>query len=279
MRKEIIFAIIAGISIGLIVAFGAWRVTKAIQKAPIATEIKKTPPSNGQNKTAISNLYDFDIVTENPVKLLGISTPLSDIVVSTTEDDFYTKTAEDGSFGLEVDLPAGASSVKVNDQKIILVYSTEFQKTEDSKLKSTSYIGTITDISSGNLQIKSDAGDIKQMSVTDNTAYINTLKKNAIIKSTDVALGDYIVAMGHVNGNKVLNASRILITSPLIENKYEAKNIIIEKLTKKMINDIVLPKTWKGPNVSDLEIGQEIYIVGTNENGVFSLRSILTPVE
>jgi hypothetical protein len=283
MRKELIFAILAGVSIGLIVAFGAWRVTRALKKAPIAIDIKKNLPPKGQVQIAISNLYDFDVVNESPIKFLGIGTPLSDVVVSTIEDDFYTKTTEDGSFEVDVELPARASVVKINDQKIVLVYSTEFEKTEDPKLKSTSYIGTITDISSGTIQIKSDSGDIKQISVTDDTAYVNTLKKNAVIKSTDVALGDYIVSMGYVNGNKVLHTQRILITSPLSENKTAVISGTIEDIskTKLVINkgndetlEITLPKTWNGPSAKDLEEGQKIIVAGLENEDKFDLRSI-----
>ena len=85
--------------------------------------------------------------------------------------------------------------------------------------------------------------------------------------------------MGFVNGNKVLDAKRILITSPLEENKYSAKEITIETLSKTKINDITLPKKWVGPNVSELEVGQTIIVVGTSENEKYSLRSIFTTVE
>jgi hypothetical protein len=100
------------------------------------------------------------------------------------------------------------------------------------------------------------------------------LKKNAEVKSIDIAIGDYIVAMGFVNGNKVLLAKRILIASPLIENNIKVEKIEIVKLSKSYINEIKLPKKWKGPNIKELEVGQEIYIVGTKNEDKFDLRSI-----
>lgn len=285
MRKEVVFAIFAGISIGLIVAFGAWRVTKAIKKNTQIIDIKKDTPPKNQVSLTISNLYDYDVVTDSKVKIVGLTKPLSNLIISTDEEDFFGTSTDDGSFEIEITLPAGISEVKINqpddnmEVKIILVYSTEVET------KSKAYVGTITDISSGTIQIKTIKGDIGQMSTSDETIYINTLKKNAEVKSTDLAIGDYIVAMGSVNGNgvisnsKVLHSKRILITSPLTKNAIEVEKIKIEKLSKTKINEINLPKKWKGPNVSDLEVEQEIYIVGTKENDIFSLRTIFTTVE
>jgi len=282
MRKEIVFAIIAGISIGLIVAFGAWRVTRAIKKNVQVVDIKKDTSPKNQVSLTISNLYDYDVITSPTVKIAGLSKPLSSLIISTSDEDFFGRSNDDGSFEIEINLPAGISEVKISDplnntvEKIILVYSTEFEKyiNPDEKLKTTSYVGTVTDISSGTIQIKTAKGDIGQMSIADETSYINTLKKNVEVKSTDVAIGDYIIAMGFVNGNKVLLAKRILIASPLIENTIETEKIEIIKLSKNYINEIKLPKKWKGPNVSGLEIGQEIYIVGTKDDDIYTLRSI-----
>lgn len=263
MRKELVFAIIAGISIGLVVAFGTWKVSKIIKKnAPIVIN-KETPSPKNNVSISIDILKDFDVVNKNPV-IKGLTSANTDIIISTDEKDYYTKSNPDGEFEQEIELPSGMSEVKINDIKLTLVYSTEIAD------GATSYVGTITDISSGAIQIKSDKGGILQIATTSDTSYAN---------KTDLAIGDYIVAMGFPAVNKVLDAKRILTTSPIVENKIEVTKITIEKLSKTKINDITLPKKWFGPNVKDLEIGQEIYVVGTKENGVFSLRSILTPVE
>jgi len=157
-------------------------------------------------------------------------------------------------------LPAALSETKVigfnnqgqsSETKVKLVYSTEFAKSveenTDLTKKPTAYVGTITDISSGTIQIKDENGDIKQISLLKDTKFINTLKKNIEVKSTDLAIGDYIIAMGFVNGNKVLKTQRLLITSPIEENKFEAKKItkpvvalIAGKFTEQLPQDTVL---------------------------------------
>lgn len=267
MRKEVIYAVIAGISIGLLVAFGAWKISKIVKRNPQTVIKRESPKPQPTSSISIYGLKNFDVTNVNPI-IKGITTPNTDILISTTENDYYTKSNSEGEFNIEIELPSGLSEVNINNQKLMLVYSTEVES------GSVSYVGTITDISSGTIQIKNNIGSILQISVNDDTKYTNTLKKNIGIKESDLAIGDYIIAIGNINNSKVLQTKKILVGNPAEENKYEFKKITIEKLTKTMINDITLPKKWNGPNIKDLEIGQEIYIVGTQEEKTYTLRSI-----
>lgn len=323
MRKEVLFAIIAGTTIGLVIAFGAWKLSQIMSKRPKVENVQKTPPPKQTNSLTISNLTDFDIVTEENFNLVGLTTPNSPVLVSTLEEDFFTTSKQDGSFELKVTFPAGLSQIKVNGQEMLVVYSTEFNnyiesedggKEVESKetatdeaslketvdeirekvkeelatksLKKTAYVGTITDIASGNIQIKALSGEIKQIAVSNDASFINTLKNNAEVKLNDLAIGDYIVAMGFtsnqntINNSKVLDGKRILISKTFEENMYESEEIEILTFSKTKINDITLPKKWKGPNISELKEGQKIIIVGSrDEKKNYSLRSIFTPVE
>lgn len=300
MRKEVIFAITAGVAIGLIIAFGAWKTTQVIKsKSTIKpNQVRTTEPKKNISLT-LDNLVDYEVLTKSPFTLTGFSLPLTDILISTSESDFYTKTDQDGTFSVEVELSAGLSEIIINEKKFLIIYSSEFQKyletdveeqtsTDEAKTireqlvekltnknaKGTAYIGTITDISSGTIQIKGKNGEILQSSISDDTTYINILKKNAEIKLTDLAIGDYIVAMGFTGSNRVMDTKRILITSPLVDQKIEVQKITIEKLTKTTINDITLPKKWAGPNIKELEVGQNIIVVGTKDEDKFDLRTI-----
>jgi len=272
MRKEVLYAIIAGISIGLLAAFGTWRVSKLVKVTPAPVTKKEVITTKNIDSVTIDGLKNYDVVIENPT-IKGLYTPNADIVISTQDSDYYVKSNSEGEFELQIEIPAGLSIIKINDTKLALVYSTEVEA------GSVSYAGTITDISSGTIQVKGEKGEIKQISTAETTTYINTLKKNIEVKQTDLAIGDYIVAIGKTNNNKVLSTERILITSPLVENKMEFKKILIEKISKTSINDIKLPTKWNGPNIKDLSEGQEIIIVGTTENEKYTLRSIFITVE
>lgn len=305
MRKEVFFAIIAGVTIGLVVAFGAWKATLVVKNISTSKpSLQKSPPPKTNTNLSLDNISDYDVITESPFKLNGVSTPLTDIVISTSEDDYYTKTDQEGAFSVDIELPAGLSELIVDSKKFTIVYSSEFKKyltsidneelnsSDEAKTirdqiaeklaskngKGTSYIGTITDISSGTIQTKGKNGEILQISLSDDTTYINTLKKNAEVKITDLAIGDYIVAMGFPASNRVLDTKRILVTSPLVELKIEVNKVKIDKITKTNINDIVLPKKWVGPGVKELEVGQSIIVVGTKEDDKFDLRTIFIPI-
>jgi len=217
-------------------------------------------------------------------------------LVITEEKDFITNSNSDGSFEVLVDFPAGLSQIKImnfdtqgqfSESFVDVVFSSEFLKDINDEIdlnkKPVSYVGTVTDISGETIQIKDLSGEIKQASVEEETTYINGLKKNIEVKPTDLAIGDYIVAMGFVNGNKVLKTKRILISSPLKENKYTTIWGNLEKVTKTKItlqnnesevNEITLPKKWNGPDVKVLKIGQNIIVTGQQSDGKFDLRSI-----
>ncbi|MDO8341503.1 MAG: hypothetical protein Q7T59_06035 [Candidatus Woesebacteria bacterium] len=299
MRKETALAIFAGISIGLITAFGIWKATSSIKRNTQESETIQTPATTPKQNLilTIANMSDFDVITESPKIVNGMTKSLSNIVISTADKDFLGKANEDGSFELEVKLPVGFSEIKavsfdskgdLAETKVKIIYSEEFEKYVDPTKKSKAYVGTVTDISGGTIQIKAINGEILQAGTADDTTYINVLKKSAVVKATDLAIGDYIVAMGLLNGNKVLSAKRILITSELIDDKKEIVWGKISEITKKKLTliknngetlEIILPKTWSGPDVSDLSEDQTIIVAGNIVSETYSLRSIFTPVE
>ena len=299
MRKETALAIFAGVSIGLFAAFGIWRVSTAIKKNAVETKATQTPKEEPKKDFSftIANLSDFDIVTNNSFSINGMTKPLSDIVVSTTDSDFLGKSKEDGTFEFNIVLPAGLSEIKSksfdpdgksSETDLKIIYSEEFEKFEDQTKKSKAYVGTVTDITNSTIQIKGATGEILQAGVTGETKYINLLKKSVVVKNTDLAIGDYVVAMGLINGNKVLSTKRILITSELVDDKRQIVWGKLTEITKKKLvltkNDgeifeISLPKKWNGPNTSDLNINQIVITSNALVGETYTLRTIFTPVE
>ena len=73
MRKEVIFAVIAGISIGLIVAVGTWKVARVVKKNTPMAQIKETPAPKKNLGLTIDTLKNYDVVTDNPV-IKGLTT-------------------------------------------------------------------------------------------------------------------------------------------------------------------------------------------------------------
>ena len=254
MRKEIVFAITMGIVFGLIVAFGVIRANKAINKSSSqVTTSDDSGNSNSQTEVAglaisLNQPQDIRVETENPITVSGISKPGAWIAISSEGDTYLTKTNEKGEFSQNVNLYGGLNQIVIvavgengdtSKKQTNIVYSTEFnqeqggedetssatqeanevenkvnQKIEEVRNRATFYTGTITDITNSTFQLKSDDGEIKQVSILDSAIFVKLGKTSTTLKLEDVAIGDYIIALGYVNDKGVLASSRILVTSP-----------------------------------------------------------------
>lgn len=253
MRKEVFWAATIGISFGLIIAFGAWRINSSLNTKDPGINPTPRPQPTSEFKITLAKPENEDVVTEGFIVASGITRPLTWITISGEVGDYIIQSSDQGSFEQEIELEAGVNQIKITAfdpkgnqsfEKVIVVYSSSFQArtqstpvpdtksaSEDSSIRQKvqekveaalnrpkAFIGTVTDIADSTVVIKTSKGEIRQISVTeDGVTVIKTGTVNKTVKTTDIAIGDFIVAMGYVNTNSVLSAQRILITSPLVE--------------------------------------------------------------
>jgi len=271
MRKEVWYAILAGSILGLIIAFGVARINSAFKgsfnHSPKSSPTPTAPKNNPSGITLVKPDND-DVLTKNPVDLSGMTSPASWIIISAENRDYIFKTNPDGSFDFQIDLAGGVNQFSLtsfderggsSSKNLRLVYSTEFpiplpppetatsgseiKEKVEKKIQETlnsprAYIGTVTDVSEGTLQIKTDSGEIKQISADRKlVSVIKVVKEPAKVNFSDIAIGDYIVAMGVTNGNHVLQGKRILIIPPLVIPPYQVLFGKIKNITK---NEIIL---------------------------------------
>lgn len=330
MKKELFFAIAAGLILGLIIAFGIWRVNKTIAPSDNQSSISQaTPTPDTGFSITIANLEDLDVITESPFKISGITKPQTTVAISVEEKDYIVDTEKDGSFEKEISLIAGINEivVKAFDQegassevKIKIVYSSEFEKylKEPEKEESTAtdeadsirmkveekladalknpkaYIGTITDIAETTYQIENQKGEIEQVSFDKDTTFVKIDKTSKVITSTDVAIGDSVIAMGFKNGNDVLEAKRILVTeissdstrnifmgeyNDISKNVIDVTNLFDQEKLNILAGtdtDYVLIKDSKVSSfkLANLEKNQIIYIFGDQGEKYFESRTI-----
>lgn len=173
-----------------------------------------------------------------------------------------------------------ASSVRDNVQK----------KVEEARTIPFAYIGTVTDIAEQTIQInkfifsktKEDAGEIQQISVNEeSTDFVKVTKNTTSVKFSDLAIGDYIIAMGFKNSNSVLEGKRILITTPVELTTRKAVHGEPSEITKKSLTltastgkewVVEFGTTWVGPELNEIEEGNKIMIVGTTEGNTLDAR-------
>jgi hypothetical protein len=113
------------------------------------------------------------------------------------------------------------------------------------------YIGTVTDIADSTIQIKTIDSQIQQVDISGNGITVVNIvgTNNKTVKLTDVAIGDFIVAMGYVNGNQVLNAQRILITDPVTEPKISISLSNVTAVSKKSLT-VTDVKSGQGSSIT-----------------------------
>lgn len=266
MRKEVVYALIAGAFMGIIIAFGVWRANSAFKPNGNKTSENASPPTpSSQFGITVAKPDNLSVITGNPTEISGITLPNSWVIVSLNKDDYISKSEKDGTFSQEVNLSSGVNQLQISalgpegevvSSKLTLVYSTEFSKSTPAKQNATegseirkkviekveqalnnpkALLGVITDISTNTLQIKTSSGEIQQMSVLPDSTLIKIGKESKEVKFSDIAIGDFVVGMGYKNENDILEVSRVLITEPLEE--FSTKTVIgkVASIDKKMI--------------------------------------------
>lgn len=328
MRKEIIFAIIFGGILGLIVAFGIWRVNSALSPKETQKEAASSPTPKPDFLISLAKPQNNDVLTETPSEISGITKTNALVSVSGEGADYITNAAGDGTFGQKVSLVGGVNQVVLTafdesgsstQTNLLVVFSSEFgkiienlstptpatneadsvrekvqEKVTEALNKPRAYLGTITDISETTIQLKSAEGEILQVATEEGTVYVKTDPSAKTVSFKDLAIGDFIVAMGFRNGNSVLNAKRILITPALAQVKRQA---LLGKIVKTSTKDFVLRQSANNQETTilpdkttlyfarsqdkivkskfaDLKEGAEIVVFGTSSEKGFVPRSV-----
>ena len=73
------------------------------------------------------------------------------------------------------------------------------------------WVGTIADIAQKTLTITTKS-DSRQASFSDTTVFVESPRKK-ILKSTDLAIGAHVIAIGFVNGNGVMDLRRLIVVT------------------------------------------------------------------
>lgn len=141
MRKEVLVAILIGVILGALVAFGIWRANLALLPKKEAVQTEQQPlATQEEQKTSsliITQPENNTIVSQDKVTIKGAASPNSTVVILTNLKDYVAETDKDGSFEQEIELEGGPNEILVTSydeagnetsQTLTLVYSTEFAK-------------------------------------------------------------------------------------------------------------------------------------------------------
>jgi|SRR5581483_2410958 len=296
MKKEITLAILGGGTLGLIIAFGVWKgnsLFKIKKEIPTPTPQSVSDEQKNQTKTdqviKISNPNSLDVLVDSPVSLSGVTNPNSIVVISSEVSDSIISSNDSGTFSQDVDLIGGINRIRITSfspdgssaaSNLLLIYSSQFTPKEGSE-KATAYIGTVTDITNSVLQIKNNYGDVQQV-LTDSKTQVVDTRNNLIktLKSSDIAIGDFIIAMGYKDGNAILSTSRIVITEALQNSTTTTFFGIVTDIGTGEItarnpktNETV---TITSKRLSQIKVNDKIIAVGEAKDGVIDARTLQT---
>jgi len=168
------------------------------------------------------------------------------------------------------------------------------EKIEEAQNKPVAYLGTVTDIVENTVQIKSIDGEIKQVSMNDDTKFVKVNSRTTNVNYSDIAIGDFLVNMGYRNSDDVLVVGRTLVTSqPEKPNRESVFGKVREKLNTEISiellgsqdlltlspeKNLVVTEEVEGEKIKsrfpDIEEESTIFAVGIRSEDSFSARSI-----
>lgn len=137
MRKEVLFAILLGLVLGLIITYGVYRARTSLQEGPNPSPTPAAtvdPDSPTQTSLVLSAPTDETIQDSPAVTVAGTTDPNSFVVVVLNDDETITEADESGNFSVEETLAEGANVIlvfSVNEdgqtvtQERTVIYTTE----------------------------------------------------------------------------------------------------------------------------------------------------------
>ena len=169
------------------------------------------------------------------------------------------------------------------------------EKLEEAKNKPKAYLGVVTDIVETTIQIKSTGGEIEQVSVNEeNTSFVNITSNTKAVNFSDIAIGDFLVSMGFLDGNSVLTAQRVLIAdepeppdrvsmygevkelgngSLVMQLKPSGQSLEVEPESNISVTEVIEGEAEKS-RFSQIEEKSVIIAIGELENNILEARTI-----
>lgn len=117
MKKEVLIAIMIGLSMGLIITYGVYRVKTAVVAPPVTDlEQAATPSAEAVVPTVISLSSPEDglVLSENEVRVAGTTIPEAYVVIFTNNTDTITTADSSGNFSSTVSLEDGSNVIRVH---------------------------------------------------------------------------------------------------------------------------------------------------------------------
>jgi len=289
VRKELFIAIFLGGFVGLALAFGAWRFTNSFSKDNDGVVLEDKNSNTEQQALATSIPTSTDGITivrpqensvskDNTVEIAGIARPNSTVIIVAGDDEILQ--TKSGTFEQEIELVGGINTIpifmmtedgKTQETSVSVIYSSEIENMEAAR----SILGTITDITKTSIQIRTSSGEISQIAISDDTSYASTVQTSKEITFEDVAIGDFVAAIGPLDDDEVINAERIIVSSPPAESDIVIAYGQVDTLTN---NDFIVKNEQAGDEWS-IDATDSPTVTTVNNEGEIVATKLTTTAE
>lgn len=118
MKKEIVFAVVIGLIVGLIITFGMYRARQAVSGTSVISTETASPATQSESSTKkeaflVSEPQDESLITETQVRVSGQTFPNAAILILTAKNETVGQTDSRGNFSMTVTLENGANILTI----------------------------------------------------------------------------------------------------------------------------------------------------------------------
>lgn len=120
MKKEVFFAVLLGLSLGLIVTYGVYRANQANTQDQVDTLLQESaaetidPTANGISSLVIDAPENESIVDEAKQTIAGTTLANAFVVIYVNETPYMTTADQTGAFSISADLSLGSNVIGVH---------------------------------------------------------------------------------------------------------------------------------------------------------------------
>lgn len=120
MRKEVLFAIVIGFSLGLLMTFGVWTANKAMNQTQTKKEVPQeqtivpSPSQQNQLTLSITSPEDNTVSEEENISISGSTKAGAVVVVIYPEGEKILEANDNGQFSTSISLSSGSNDIEVS---------------------------------------------------------------------------------------------------------------------------------------------------------------------
>ncbi len=121
MKKEVLIAVLIGLSMGLVITYGIYRVQSTLNEPPVTDvaevveEAANALLSNaGSALVSIHSPEDGSIQSDTALQMAGTTLPNTFVVLFVNDQDFISTTDDSGNFSFSVELKRGTNVLNLH---------------------------------------------------------------------------------------------------------------------------------------------------------------------